>query len=81
MSYHDSFVRVFHSSSCLNYPCKTSRLVRRTNCLKPDFDIRGIHPVGNIGREQGSFWWPLLGAYLTHPLYFWDLNSVFSVFF
>ncbi|XP_076342215.1 uncharacterized protein LOC143242621 isoform X3 [Tachypleus tridentatus] len=41
----------------------------------------GIHPVGNIGREQGSFWWPLLGAYLTHPLYFWDLNSVFSVFF
>ncbi|XP_076342193.1 uncharacterized protein LOC143242614 isoform X3 [Tachypleus tridentatus] len=40
-----------------------------------------IHPVGNIGREQGSFWWPLLGAYLTYPLYFWDLNSVFSVFF
>ncbi|XP_076342317.1 uncharacterized protein LOC143242730 isoform X3 [Tachypleus tridentatus] len=42
---------------------------------------QGIHPVGNIGREQGSFWWPLLDAYLTHPLYFWDLNSVFSVFF
>ncbi|XP_013782612.1 dnaJ homolog subfamily C member 22-like [Limulus polyphemus] len=37
----------------------------------------GIHLVGNIGREQGSFWWPLLGAYLTYPLYFWSLNSVF----
>jgi len=33
--------------------------------------------VGNIGRHQGSIWYPLLGGYLTSPFYFWSVNSVF----
>ncbi|XP_064484572.1 dnaJ homolog subfamily C member 22-like [Ornithodoros turicata] len=37
----------------------------------------GVHLVGNIGEHQGVFKWPLIGAYLTYPLYFWSTHSVF----
>lgn len=37
----------------------------------------GVHLVGNIGEQEGSFWWPLVGAYVTYPLYFWSTHSVF----
>lgn len=37
----------------------------------------GVYLVGNVGRHKGSFKWPLIGAYLTFPLYFWSNNVVF----
>lgn len=37
----------------------------------------GVHLVGNIGEQEGNFKMPLLGAYLTYPLYFWSTHSVF----
>ncbi|XP_023229256.1 dnaJ homolog subfamily C member 22-like [Centruroides sculpturatus] len=37
----------------------------------------GVYLVGNIGQEEGDFWMPLIGAYLTYPLYFWKKSSVF----
>lgn len=37
----------------------------------------GVHLVGNIGRHEGSFWWPFLGAYMTSPMYYITTNSVF----
>lgn len=43
----------------------------------PLFVAIGIHLVGNIGREEGAFKLPLIGAYATYPLYFWNINSVF----
>jgi len=35
----------------------------------------GVWTVGNIGREEGSIWWPLLAAYATYPLYFYSVCS------
>lgn len=37
----------------------------------------GVHLVGNIGEQKGNFKMPLLGAYLTYPLYFFSTHSVF----
>ncbi|XP_015783492.1 dnaJ homolog subfamily C member 22 [Tetranychus urticae] len=38
----------------------------------------GIHLVGNVGRHRGSILPPLIGAYLTSPLYiFFGSHSVF----
>lgn len=37
----------------------------------------GVYLVGNIGQEEGVLWKPLLAAYLTYPLYFWNKSSVF----
>ncbi|XP_077500249.1 TM2 and DnaJ domain-containing protein wurst [Amblyomma americanum] len=37
----------------------------------------GVHLVGNIGEQTGNFKMPLLGAYLSYPLYFWSTHSVF----
>uniref|UniRef100_A0A1B6D4B2 TM2 domain-containing protein n=1 Tax=Clastoptera arizonana TaxID=38151 RepID=A0A1B6D4B2_9HEMI len=30
----------------------------------------GVWSVGNIGREKGSIWWPLITAYSFYPLYY-----------
>jgi len=43
--------------------------------LMPVASAAGIWLVGNIGREQGSFKWPLVGCLLASPLYFyWLMN-------
>ncbi|RWS30112.1 dnaJ subfamily C member 22-like protein [Leptotrombidium deliense] len=38
----------------------------------------GVYTVGNVGRHEGAFKYPFLGAYITSPLYiFYYKNSVF----
>ena len=37
----------------------------------------GVHTVGNIGHYCGPIRWPLIAAYMTAPLYFFNLNPVF----
>lgn len=32
--------------------------------------------VGNVGRHQGGLLWPLIGSYVTYPLYFWSFSHV-----
>lgn len=39
--------------------------------------LLGVHIVGNIGRYSGSIKYPLMAAYLTAPLYWFNINSVF----
>ncbi|VVC94257.1 unnamed protein product [Leptidea sinapis] len=42
--------------------------LRYLNYLIPLAAALGVWTVGNIGREQGSFKWPLLAAYATYPV-------------
>nr|CAD7395740.1 unnamed protein product [Timema poppensis] len=41
----------------------------------------GVWTVGNIGREQGTIWWPLAAAYATFPLYYYfeDDTTAYSL--
>nr|CAD7426619.1 unnamed protein product [Timema monikensis] len=41
----------------------------------------GVWTVGNIGREQGTIWWPLVAAYATFPLYYYfeDDTTAYSL--
>ena len=54
---------------------------RKSIVLRGSKNISGIWLVGNIGRERGSILWPLLGCYLTVPLFIWggvNTNAVTS---
>ena len=37
----------------------------------------GIFLVGNIGKQKGSFWWPLLGCYIMTPFHILNFTSYF----
>lgn len=47
------------------------------NSRKKLISFLGVHIVGNIGRYSGSIKYPLMAAYLTSPLYWFNINSVF----
>ena len=55
----------------------TGSLPTLTAVLVPLGVAIGVHTVGNIGHQEGSLKWPLIGAYITAPLYLFSSNSVF----
>ncbi|XP_054168096.1 dnaJ homolog subfamily C member 22-like [Oppia nitens] len=48
-----------------------------TIVLAPFAVAVGVYAVGNVGRQRGSLKGPLIGAYLTAPLYLFSQNVVF----
>ncbi|XP_032527622.1 dnaJ homolog subfamily C member 22 [Danaus plexippus] len=54
---------------------------RYLNFLVPFVVALGVWTVGNIGRECGSFLWPVLGAYVAYPLryYIYDESFWFTI--
>ena len=40
-----------------------------SDLLAPAASALGVTLVGNIGKERGSIWWPLLGCYLVTPFH------------
>ena len=47
----------------------------KTNYKFYIFLISGITLVGNIGKEKGSIWWPLIGCYLITPFHIMGYTS------
>lgn len=50
-------------------------LLLLSDLLAPAASALGVTLVGNIGKERGSIWWPLLGCYLMTPFHLYGYTS------
>jgi len=50
-------------------------LLLLSDSLAPIASAIGITLVGNIGKERGSIWWPLLGCFIMTPFHIFGYSS------
>jgi len=79
------FANLFATLMLMAFPDKNDELgpgidfSLLSKALMPVASAFAIWVVGNIGREQGAFKWPLMGCLLASPLYFyfyWNYHFV-----